>query len=214
MFVLILLWFVNLGISLLNSFGCAAAWAESKAVGGWQRFVVWCGAGMAVIGFTWCYVLVFVGVLAGFGVFGPDDVNLALSASYVMLVPPLIGIGLVITIDSWVVAFRRGGFLNYGVAVWNTWAQVHNTLSAINNFGEAFGTVAKGLGDVAGKLNKGKDGWKAVLAFFVVVFSLGLGVLTVWFIIHRFSGAFALPKDVTRRLEEEQHGGGRLHSPK
>jgi len=204
MFMLVLFWFINFGISLLNAFGCASAWAESKAVGGWQRFMVWMGAGMAAIGFSWCYCMAIVGGLYGVGVLDQESANFAFSTAYVALVPGLLGIGLVITIDSWVVAFRRGGFVNYGVAVWNTWAQVHNTMNAVNNFGAAFSAVGDGLGNIVSKLNKGKDGWKLVLAFFAVVLSLGLGVLTTWFIIHRFAGIFALPEDMTRRLEEHK----------
>jgi hypothetical protein len=52
---------------------------------------------------------------------------------YLLLIPGILLSGLVITLDSWARAFRQGGFLNYGAAVYNTDAQIHNAYHAITS---------------------------------------------------------------------------------
>ena len=63
--------------------------------------------------------------------------------------------GMAIWLDSWKRAFREGGFLNYGVAMYNTYAQIHNTYAMIEGMGPAF----KSIGD----LFKGRDEFMQLL---------------------------------------------------
>ena len=44
---------LNFGISFWNAYSCGSYLTESKIIGGWFRFVVWCGLVMAACGFTW-----------------------------------------------------------------------------------------------------------------------------------------------------------------
>lgn len=186
---LILLMLLNGGISFLNALGCAYSDAETKAVGGWQRFVWWCTWIMSGLGFGSCYLLLVATIGVGAGLISAPNLSFILSLWYVLCAPAFVGVGLAITVDQWARTFREGGVLNWGVSMWNTYAQIHNTMSMVENFGEAFGEVMKGLGKAA----DGEDGWKVVIGVLVVMFTIGLGFITTWLIVHRFSAAHALP---------------------
>jgi len=64
--MIFLLLVLNFGISIFNSVVTGASWVETKAAGGWARFMSWMGATMAACGFTWCYLAVLA-LLAGPG---------------------------------------------------------------------------------------------------------------------------------------------------
>lgn len=186
---LLLLMVLNGGISFLNAVGCAYSDAETKAVGGWQRFVWWCAWVMSGLGFGSCYILVFGCIGYGVGVIDETNAGFMMSLWYVLCAPAFVGAGLAITVDQWARTFRQGGLLNWGVSVWDTYAQIHNTMSLVQNFGGAFKVVIEGLG----RIGKEKDGWKLVLAALVALFSIGLGFLTTHLIVRRFSASHALP---------------------
>ena len=65
---------------------------------------------------------------------------------YIMIIVPLIGSGIFITIQSWIAFARDKSLSNLGVAGWNTFAQAYNTYNAIQSFGPALDSVQQGLG--------------------------------------------------------------------
>src|SRR5947209_16220797 len=139
--LVVLVWLLNLGISIWNAYAVGKSWVEARAAGGWPRVMCWAGAVMSASGFTWCYLL-----LVGFVAYRLDAIDLeqfsiAVQLGYILLIPGILLSGLLITLDSWARAFRRGGFLNYGVAIYNTYAQIHNTYSAITSLGTALRNV-------------------------------------------------------------------------
>ena len=106
----------------------------------------------------------------------------ALELGYVVIIPAVLGSGLVITIDSWARFIKRPGLLNGGVAAYNTFAQVRNTMSAINmlpravsHLGEVFSGGKRGRGDSKGQA--------AILVIVLVAFSLFAGIFTTRWII-------------------------------
>jgi len=197
-----LVWLLNFAISAWNAYAVGKAWVEARAAGGWPRLLAWSGAVMSASGFTWCYLILLA--LAGYHFELIDQAQLvvALNLGYVVLVPGILLSGLMITLDSWARAFRQGGFLNYGVAVYNTFAQVHNTYSAITNFGEAFGSVRDffGKGD-SDRDRDGKPAW--LLVVLLVVLALAAGVLTTTFIIWKVAGSTPLPPRPTPQQFED-----------
>jgi hypothetical protein len=191
--VFALVWVLNFAISVWNAYAVGKVWVEARVAGGWHRFMCWVGAVMSACGFTWCY-LVFLALTAHhFGWLADDQVRAALDLGYVLLLPFVLFGGYAITLDSWAQAFRRGGFLNYGMAAWNTYASVHNTYSAWRNLGGAFSSLGDFLGG-GRRRERGRDGdGGGVVVLLLVAFALLAGVLTTAVIIRRVAATDALP---------------------
>ena len=68
MFMMLIIMLINLGISFYNARSAGQVWAESKAIGGWLRLLVWCGAIQAAIGFTMVYLIIvsYIAVSVGY----------------------------------------------------------------------------------------------------------------------------------------------------
>jgi hypothetical protein len=155
--------------------------------------MAWMGAIMSASGFTYCYLMFFAFgayYLQAFG-FGEAQLKLTMEIGFVVLVPGILFSGFAITLDSWHRAFREGGFLNYGTAVYNTWAQYHNTMSAVNGFGDALSDIFKNLkgGD--------DDNGSAALGIFcliIVITAASLGIITTVVAIKKLSASHPLPE--------------------
>lgn len=189
------LFVLNFAISFWNAYVCGKVWAETKSVGGWRHFMTWMGATMSALGFTWCYLLVLA--LSGyyFGFLTIAQLGIALKLGYLVLAPGIVFSGLMITIDSWAQAYRNGGVLNYGAAAYNTYAQLHNTMSVVSNYGSALDDV---LGAFGGSSSSDSDddaakGVAALIIIGLVVLALVAGVLTTTLIIKKVSASDSLP---------------------
>jgi hypothetical protein len=145
------------------------------------------GAVMAAAGFSWCY-LIFVALTAHhFDWIDAHQMGICLQAGYVVLVPLILFAGYAITLESWVEAWRRRDLLSMGVAGWNTFASIHNTFSAIQNFGDAWrNTVGYFVGE-----SEDNDDWLFVVG--IVLGSIIGGVLTTMVIIYKTAANTPLP---------------------
>lgn len=190
MIYLILL--LNLVISIFNAWGCGYSWVYTKQQGGIAHFLNWMGAIMSACGFTWCFLIPLAFGCQWAGWLTPEYASAALELGYVVIIPAVLGSGLVITIDSWARFIKRPGLLSGGVTAYNTFAQVRNTMSAINMLP---GAVSH-LGDIfsGGKKGRSSDskGQAAMLVILLVVFSLLAGILTTRWIILTVSRRSAL----------------------
>ena len=186
-----LVWVMNFGISVWNAYAVGKVWVEARHAGGWRRFLCWMGAVMSASGFTWCYLSFLVLTANYFQWVTSEQTTAALDLGYVLLVPFVLFAGYAITLDSWANAYRNGGFLNYGVAAWNTYASIHNTYSAWRNLGGAFA----GLGDfLKRRQSRDRDDANAVvLVVLLVAFALFAGVITTAVIIRRAAATDPLP---------------------
>jgi hypothetical protein len=189
---------LNFGISWWNARTCGRAWVESKAVGGAIRVLVWCGAIQSAIGFSsvFLFPLIFLANALFPDYFTAEYVQGALSLWYVTIIFPALGTGLIITIESWIAAYRDHSLMNLGVAGYNTFAQIHNTVSAIDSLGPAlrsvgnmFGSVLKGRGDARGKAAI----VGLMIAVLVVAAALAAGSILTAVLIHRYAGTVPLP---------------------
>lgn len=202
-----LLWLWNLFISFLNARGAGLAQAEVETASrlgapgaGWNKFMLWCAKIMAGIGFTWCLLIALGFGAHAIGVITVKQFTVALQLGYILIVPLLLGTGAAITVDSWATAFREGGVLNYGVAAYNTFAQVHNTYSAIQGFGGAFKDVTSylgGSGDGESDENQGK-----VVVIVLVVAAVVGGVLITYMIIQKYAGSSPLLSEQDMRKQQ------------
>ncbi len=186
MFLAIILLFVNLGISWFNAWSVGRSWADSKAIGGWPRIVTWCAAVMSACGFTYVYLTVLALGAGAFHLLPPQYVRAALELGYVMIILPLIGSGLGITIDSITTAWRRRDMMSIGVAGFNTFAQVHNVYAAAT-------TLPSVLGDLGKTFNTDDEdsGPATYLVILLVAFALGGGILTTSAIIRATARKYA-----------------------
>jgi hypothetical protein len=187
-----LVWVLNFAISVWNAYAVGKVWVEARVAGGWHRLTCWAGAVMSACGFTWCYLSFLALTAHHFGWLTDDQVRAALDLGYVLLLPFVLFGGYAITLDSWAQAFRRGGFLSYGAAAWNTYASVHNTYSAWRNLGGAFSSLGDFLGGRRRERDRGGDGG-VVVVLLLVAFALLAGVLTTAVIIRRVAATDALP---------------------
>jgi hypothetical protein len=190
---------LNFAISWWNARTCGRAWVESKAVGGGIRVLVWCGAIQSAIGFSsvFLFPLIFIANALFPDYFTADDLNGALSLWYVTIIFPALGTGLIITIESWIAAYRKHSLANLGVAAYNTFAQIHNTMGAINSLGPAFQAVGKMFTSVLTSRGdaKGKVAIIGVMiAVLVVALALTAGSILTAVLIHRYAGTVPLPR--------------------
>jgi len=189
---------LNFGISWWNARACGRAWEESRAIGGWIRVVVWCGAIQSAIGFSSVFMLplVFLAHAAFPDTFTSETLNGALNLWYVTIIFPALGSGLALTIESWIAAYRERSLMTIGIAAYNTLAQVHNTLGAIGSFGPAFRSVGDMFSSVVTSKDdaKGKAGLLgAMLAVAVVAIALFAGTILTAVLIRRYAGTVPLP---------------------
>jgi hypothetical protein len=181
----VIIWFVNLGISIWNAVAVGRAWVETEHAGGFQRLVAWAGAVMSAIGFTWCYLTVLSVIGAGLGWLSSDTANAILSLGYIITVIGAISAGVVILLDSWAAAYRRHTLGNIGVAGYNTFAELYNGYNAVSGLPAAFKSVVSTF--------TGKDRDESMssggVVLGLVLFVLFGGVMTTWMIIEHVAGS-------------------------
>jgi hypothetical protein len=148
-----------------------------------HRFMAWMGYFMASMGFSWD-ILVLVGVLLhSLGKISPDQETLLFQAGYVLLVPGFLFSGYAIMFQSWANAYRNHSVVNMGVAAYNTYANIHNTFNAIDNFPKAFGSVFESFTRGSGK-SKANG-----LILFVAVLCVLSGFIIAALIVHRVAAS-------------------------
>ncbi len=195
-----LVWVLNFAISVWNAYAVGKVWVEARIENGWHRFMCWMGAIMSACGFTWCYLSFLALTAHHFEWVTEQQTMAALNLGYLLLVPFILFSGYAITLDSWGQAYRRGGFLNYGTAAWNTYATIHNTYSAWRNMGGAFAS----LGEFFGGRRKSSDrdgGGGIIIVILLVALALLGGILTTAAIIRRVAASDPLPPPPTDSQE-------------
>jgi hypothetical protein len=190
-----LIWVLNFVISIGNAYGSGRAWVEAKHAGGWPRFLCWMGALMSASGFSWCYLIVLALLAYHFDWLKPGDVEVAVQLGYIVIIPGVLFSGLMITVASWAEAYRSRRVLDMGVAAYNTYAQIHNTFNAIQDFGSAFSNVVKFFTSSHSKSSDDddSDGAAVLIVAALVLVALFAGVMTTALIINRVAGNLPLP---------------------
>ena len=199
--MLLLVLVLNLVISFFNARSVGRVWAESKAIGGWIRLVIWAGAIQSAIGFTYVYAFIVGYIAVSTGYLPAAMLGVLLNLMYVMIVVPLIGSAIIITIQSWITAARDRSLMNLGVAGWNTFATAYNTYNAVQSFGPALDSVQQGLGGVFGDGDSDDNAARVILLAAIVLLA---GVLTTSVIIRRYEASLPVSEEVrnaNRNLE-------------
>lgn len=204
--MIILVWLLNFVISWSNAWGCGKTWIESRHAGGWPHFLNWCGAIMSAAGFTWCYLVILGAIGAQIPIKAEDGtVHMLLSGAsaeafaglgYLVIIFPILGSGLAITVHSWGVFWRERNFTRGAIAGWNTFADVYNTVAALENVPAAARGVSKFFS--RDRNSDSKDRAKLIVALLVALAAIG-GCLTTRAIIRSTARATAF----NRRLQYE-----------
>jgi hypothetical protein len=190
MFLIILLLAVNFGISWFNCWSVGGMWVESKALGGFVRVLAWCGATQAAIGFSSVMGAVLLFVAAQLHVLTPRAIDAAVSLWYLLIIVPAIGTGLIITIESWIAAYRERDLASMGTAAWNTFAQAHNIYEAFDGIPTALSSVTEFFKSD----DSDEEGGTAVLIVVgVVAIALAGGIILTWHLIRKYSGRLPVP---------------------
>lgn len=174
---------LNFAISWFNAWGCGKTWAETKQAGGWAHFMNWMGAVMSASGFTWCYlvILVLVGSLIPVTdentnqtvyAISPEMLQATFELGYVVIIVPILGSGLAITINSWAHFYRTRTWGGGAIAGYNSFAQIHNMYQAASALPDIF----RHLGSFFGK-GDSKSKAPLVVILLVVAAAFG-GILT------------------------------------
>jgi len=191
--MILLLWVLNFGISIFNAWACGKTWTESKHAGGLPRFMNWCGAVMSASGFTWCYLIII-------GFFGsvipiikndegvretlltPEQLHVFMDLGYLVVIFPILGSGLAITVHAWGVFWRRRRLADGAVAAYDTFAMIYNISSALRHVPRAGASVFDfflgGSDSSSSSDSKGKG-----LVLLLVILAVAGGILTTRWII-------------------------------
>ncbi len=194
MFYIILMLFINFGISFYNARTVGQIWCESKAIGGYLRLLAWCGAIQSAIGFTTVYSVIAVYFAYVFECFTAEEIARFYNLIYVLIIIPAISSGFIIMLNSWIHLYRERNLSSLGVAGWNTFAQFRNMYHAYHAFGPAVKSVLEMFGGSRSR-RKGSTG-SVVLAAIILL----LGVLTTTVIIRRYAGTLEIPDSVKDRI--------------
>lgn len=199
---LVLLLVLNLGISWWNARVAGLSWIESRMLGGWPRFMTWCVAIQSACGFTMIWAVALGALAMKLDMLPPDAMKFYGSLIYLMLIVPMLGSGLAITIHGWMIWWRDKSMLGLAGNAWNTYATIHNTAQAVQGTGPALKAVGEGLGSLLGGKND-SDGMKAkaiMLAIVLAALAICLGIFMTYAIIRHYEGQVPLPAEAQRAL--------------
>jgi hypothetical protein len=189
-FLILLLLALNGAISFWNAKVCGEAWAEAKVLGGFIFLVVWSGAIQSAIGFSMIYIFVMAGAGYVTGFLSDKSIEALLSLWYLAVIVPALGTGLIITVHSWIAAYRERSLLNMGTAAYNTFAQAHNMYSAVDGIGQSLSKVT----DFFSSDDSDSDDFLKGVVILLVIVALAAGILTTYSIIRIYAGTLPLPK--------------------
>ncbi|MBI1731058.1 hypothetical protein HYR53_10665 [Candidatus Acetothermia bacterium] len=198
MFWAVLILFINFGISWFNAWGVGRGWVEAKMEGGWPLIVAVSGAVMSAVGFTWCYLIIAAAVAASAKLLIADEIEYLLSYGYLIIIFPLIGSGLVLTLQSWLSFWRNKNLATGFAATWNTFSSYYNLHRAISILPGIFSKLS----------SSSKRGRGNALILLLLIFALIGGTLTTIAIIrHKArSEAERISTEMEERMRAEQKG--------
>ena len=186
---ILLLVILNFGISWWNAKATGQIWLESKAIGGMSRVMAWVGAIMAALGFTYCFA-----IIASFGLmaFGYGYIaQYVFSLTYLLIIFPAIGTGIIVMIESWIRFYRERNLVNLGIAGWNTFANAFNIYNAVDGVPQSVSL----LGGLFDDVDLDEDSLPFIVIG-IVAFCLIGGILLTRYIIETNKGTLGVSQKV------------------
>jgi hypothetical protein len=196
---LALILLVNYTISWWNAYATGKSWVEAKAVGGWIRVVAWAGAVLSAAGFSTVYLFLIAYGAHVLGYIDDQSMKLALSFGNLGLITPMIGAGIVVTLESWRRAYRHPSLLSLGSAGWNTYATAHNALSAFEDSGDALDMIGEAYTSAIDSKSKAVA-VALITAIAIALFALVAGALQAAFLIRKYAATDPIPAVVANHV--------------
>jgi len=170
--ITILILVIDFGFSIWNAYASGLNVEMLRREGGssWLRAVAYSGLGLAYSGTSYVMLIVVGYTAYALGYISSDVVGGVLGLDFLFFGLLIIGFGLMVTIQSIIVAFRRRSFGSIAIAVWNIFAEIWDIASYAEGFGEAVSLV-KGTG--------GDERDETSLVLIVIV-----ALLIAYFIVH------------------------------
>jgi len=197
---------INYAISWWNAYATGKSWAEAKAVGGWIRVVAWSGAVLSAAGFSTVYLFLIAYGAHALGYIDDQSMQLALSFGNLGLVTPLVGAGIIVTLESWRRAYRHPSLLSLGLAGWNTYATAHNALSAFEDTGDALDMIGEAYTSAADSKSKAAAA-AFITAIVIVLFALLAGTLQAAFLIRKYAATDPMPDAIVNHVATPDPSG-------
>lgn len=193
---------LNVGISIWNCHACGKAWKDVHAIGSWfDKLLIWSGVIQSAIGFSLPLLLgltwVTTGVMANLKepMLTPAEVTqiweYVSSLWYVIIILPVLGTGLTITMYSIAHAMHARDFASMAIAGYNVVATANNVMHAVHDIGGALGNVGELFQDALTDSGGDAKGKIALIVILLVALS----------IIGGFSLAFGLVRYFASREE-------------
>ena len=203
-FLLVLALALNFIISWANANYVGRYWSESKEVGGSFRVYIVVGYIMAIAGFTMVYGYILLLISPLFLQMAKVDQEtilmfeqLASDLIYLFCVITMIPTGFYIWIRSLKNFWEKKTLANGLTAGWNSYAQIHNTISVARNAPSALGRVVEAL---FGGKGKKKDNTIIVLcAIFVLILAIFGGYFTASAIMKKADREYDMFADLKKR---------------
>ena len=174
--VLLLFLALNFGISFWNAYASGAYLTESKVIGGWTRFITWCGLVMSACGFTWVYLSILTMIAVAAQWLTPEWGMVMFKLGYLIIILPILGSGFGIWAHSIAHAYRRRSFGSVAIAGWNTYAQFRNTWEAASHAPSFMRDVMDAF--ISKDRRSSKDGAAAMVAVLLVILAVAGGAMT------------------------------------
>ena len=138
---------IDFGLSIWNAYASGMNIESLRRGGGssWLEAVAYSGLGLAYAGATYVMIIVVGYAAYAFGYVSSDVVDAVLGLDFLVFGVLIIGFGLMITIQSIIVAVRRRSLGSVIVAAWNIFAEIWDIAGYVEGFSEAVSMV-KGVG--------------------------------------------------------------------
>jgi len=138
---------IDFGLSIWNAYASGMNIESLRRGGGssWLEAVAYSGLGLAYAGATYVMIIVIGYAAYAFGYVSSDVVDAVLGLDFLVFGVLIIGFGLMITIQSIIVAVRRRSLGSVIVAAWNIFAEIWDIAGYVEGFSEAVSMV-KGVG--------------------------------------------------------------------
>lgn len=205
---------LNVVISVWNCYAVGQVWNDVKLIGTtFDKVLSWSAIIQSAVGFSMPILLLLAWICVSVltsgqePAFSPEEAKVFMEAIfnlwYLAIIFPVLGTGLVIWAHSVRMAYQRRDFASIASAGWNTFAQVHNTISAFNNVGGALGNI----GDFFGSALSGKGDGKekgAILVVLLVILALVAGFVIAFSLVNYFANRSASVVEQTISRHEHQ----------
>lgn len=199
---------LNFIISWANASYVGQYWSESKEIGGGFRAYIISGYVMAIAGFTMVYgyiLLLISPVFLQMANVSQDVIlqfqQLASDLIYLFSIATIIPTGFYIWLRSMKNFWEKKNLSNGLTAGWNTYAQIHNTVSAARNAPSALGRVAEAL--FGGKGKKKSDTLVVMCAIFLLILAIFGGYFTASAIMKKADREYDMFGDLQKRKQPE-----------